>query len=79
LVACIEIQEFVDPDRQKDITDAAEAVMEVLDSKWKRVRGFARVSTPDGPAKHIDLAMFPAYWGLTQVSEHPASQPVRRQ
>jgi hypothetical protein len=41
MVACIEIQELVDPDRQKDITDAVEAVMEVIDAKWRRVRGFA--------------------------------------
>jgi hypothetical protein len=79
MAARIEIQELADPDRQKDITDAVETIMEVNDSKCRRVRGFARLSTSYGPAKHIDLAMFLAYRGLTQESEHPASQPVRRQ
>src|ERR1700682_420382 len=42
-------------------------------------RCFARLSASDGPAKCIDLPVSVDYGSPTQASEHPASQPVRRQ
>src|SRR5436190_7208573 len=40
---------------------------------------FARCSASHGAAKYIDLSVSAAYGSATQPSEHPASQPVRRQ